>query len=401
MGVIFSSGRIFIGNGEILENGSVRIEDGRIAGVAAGSLAASSGDEVISLEGRTLLPGFIDCHVHLCMDQSLDTFGALAGKPDGLVALETAVHARRTLLSGVTSVRDLGAKNGVDLVIRDAIQSGLVPGPRMQAAGSMICMTGGHGWTIGVEVDGPDGVSRAVRGELKRGADVLKFMATGGVLTAGVEPGSAQLTEEEMSAGVLEAHKAGRKTAAHAQGASGILNAVQAGIDTIEHGFFLDRQTAALMKHRGAAFVPTLSIYTAGDRAVRAGLPEEIVERHLSARREHLASVRLAREAGVTVALGTDAGTAFNLHGENLTELKHLVALGFSPMEALQAGTLTAARVLGWENEVGSMEEGKLADLVVVEGNPLEDVALMLEKENLAWVMKGGLAVVAEGRVRI
>jgi len=385
----FISGRVFIGNGAVIENGSVLVENDRIVKVDDGEMPLPDGARRIPLSGNTLLPGFIDCHVHLCLDAGLDPIGASARDSDNLLTLKGADFARKTLMAGITSVRDLGGKNGVDLSLRDAIESGIIPGPRVLASGLMICMTGGHGWQMGREADGPDEVRKAVREQLKKGADLIKLMATGGILTPGVEPASAQLTEDELRAGIEEAHKAGRKTASHAQGNQGIKNAVRAGIDSIEHGFYMDEEAVELMKQKGVALIPTLSIYTAGRRAVESGIPQSLVDEFIGKSKEpHLRSVRMAREAGVTVALGTDAGTPFNFHGGNLSELLHLVEMGYSRNEALQAGTGIAARVIGRE-DLGVVMEGKLADLIIVQGNPLDDIDLTNEKR-IQLVMKGG-----------
>ncbi|MCK4471024.1 MAG: amidohydrolase family protein, partial [Anaerolineae bacterium] len=254
--------------------------------------------------------------------------------------------------------------------------------------------TGGHGWQMGQEVDGPDEVMKAAREQIKSGVDVVKFMATGGVMTPGVEPGSEQFTEEELRAGIQEAHKAGRKTAAHAQGTQGILNALRTGIDSIEHGIYLNEETISLMVNRDVPLIPTLSaLYNIESKGVSAGIPAFAVDKTLRIKPFHLESLRMAREAGVRVAMGTDAGTPFNVHSKNLGELKRLVEVGYSPMEALESGTRIAAQVLGLENELGTIEEGKLADLIVVEGNPLEDIGLMLNAEAIHLVMQGGKLV--------
>ena len=365
--------------------------------VAEGNVPIPRAARRIPLAGRTLVPGLIDCHVHLCLDGSADPVTLLMGEPLPLTTLKAARFARQTLMAGVTSVRDLGGKDGIDLIIRDAIRSGLIPGPRMLASGRLICMTGGHGWQMGREVDGPDEVMKAAREQVKAGADVVKFMATGGVMTPGVEPGSEQFTEEELRAGIHEAHKAGRKTATHAMGTQGILNALRAGIDSIEHGVFLDEETISWMVNRDVPLIPTISaLYHIVTKGVEAGIPAFAVDKTIRVKPFHLESVRMAREAGVRVAMGTDAGTPFNVHGENLGELERLVEVGYSPIEALESGTRIASQILGQEKELGTIEEGKLADLIVVDGNPLEDVGLLLNTEAIRLVMQGGKLVKAD-----
>jgi len=397
MTTAFVDGLIFVGDGRILEHATVLVDGDRIVKLTEGDIPIPKETLKVPLAGRTLLPGLIDCHVHLCLDGSADPITSSMGEPPAINTLKAAQFARETLMAGVTSVRDLGGQDGVDFSIRDAIRSGLIPGPRMLASGRMICMTGGHGWQIGREADGPDGVRKAAREQIKAGADLLKFMATGGIMTPGVEPGSEQFTEEELRSGIQEAHKAGKKTAAHAQGTQGILNALRAGIDSIEHGIYLNEETISLMLKRDVPLVPTLSApYQIESKGVEAGIPAFAVDKTLRVKPFYLESVRMARKEGVRVALGTDAGTPFNLHGENLGELQRLVEVGYSTMEALESGTRIAAQVLGLENKLGTIEEGKLADLIVVEGNPLEDIGLLLKTEAIHLVMQGGKLVKGE-----
>ena len=394
MTIAFLDGRVFVGDGRILEHATVLVEGERIVKVEEGNVAVPYDAHKIPLDGRTLLPGIIDCHVHLCLDASPDPITSIIGGSQSMIALKAAQFARQTLMAGVTSVRDMGASHGVDLTIRDAIHSGMIPGPRMLASGQMICMTGGHGWQMGREADGPFEVMKAAREQIRAGADLVKFMATGGILTEGVEPGSEQFTEEELHAGIQEAHKAGKKTATHAQGTQGILNALRAGIDSIEHGVYLNEETIALMIKQEVPLIPTISaLYNILDKGVEAGIPSFAVEKTLKVKPFHLESVRLAREAGVAVAMGTDAGTPFNLHGDNLSEIKLLVDSGFSPIKAIESGTGIAARVLGVEKKLGTIEEGKLADLLVVEGNPLDDVSILTKNEAIRLVMLGGKLV--------
>ncbi|MGA2505639.1 MAG: amidohydrolase family protein, partial [Anaerolineales bacterium] len=205
--------------------------------------------DTLDLQGHTLIPGLINVHVHLTMDDGApDTFKALLAEPPAVTAIRAVGRARRMLEAGITTARDLGGVNYIELAVRDMISRGEIPGPRLLCAGRQITMTGGQGWPIGRECDGPDEVRKAVREQLKAGADLIKLMATGGVLTPGVEPGAAQLAEDELRAGVIEARKAGRRTAAHAQGLEGVKAAVRAGINTVEHGVFLDDEAVAIMK---------------------------------------------------------------------------------------------------------------------------------------------------------
>lgn len=397
MAIAFVDGAVIVGDGRVLEHATVLVEGERIVKVAGRNINIPKDAQKIPMDGQMLLPGFIDSHIHICFDCSPDPIASALSESQTMTTLKAANSARQTLLAGVTSVRDMGGKDGIDLGIRQAINSGLIPGPRMIVSGQLICMTGGHGWQMGLEANGVDEVRKAARGQVKAGVDIVKLMATGGVLTPAVEPGSEQLTEEELRAGVEEAHKAGKKTATHAMGTRGILNALRAGIDSIEHGVYLDEEAVSLMMERDVPLIPTLSaLFNIASKGIEAGIPAFAVEKTLKVKPFHLESIRMAREAGVRVAMGTDAGTPFNIHGENLGELKFLVDCGFSPMEAIEAGTRIAAQVLGLEKELGTVEEGKLADLILIEGNPLEDIEILAKRELIRLVMKDGKQVSGE-----
>ncbi|MGD8564191.1 MAG: amidohydrolase family protein [Desulfarculaceae bacterium] len=386
---------LFIGNGDVLDNAGVVIDHGTIAKVLKAEDQPPPDLECIDLSGKMLFPGFIDCHVHLCLDGSADPMTNAINDSPAKMTLKAARHARDTLMAGVTTVRDMGAFAGIDTALRDAVAAGQMPGPRILAAGRVICMTGGHGWQLGGrEADGPDEVRRAAREQIKAGCDHVKLMATGGVLTPGVDPGSTQLTKEELRAGIEEAHKAGRLTSAHAQGRDGILNSLWAGIDSIEHGIFLDQQAMELMLERGVPLVPTLAPgLNVLAKGVEAGVPSFAVEKNKWVVPQHLQMLEMAHDGGVCIASGTDAGTPFNRHGANLAEIVNLAQNGLSPSEALCAATGIAAQVLGLEQEIGLIKEGMAADLVAVSGNPLEQIDLLLSAQAIHMVMQGGRIV--------
>jgi imidazolonepropionase-like amidohydrolase len=393
MAVILRDASIIDGKGDSPFRGFVVVENNRIVEIGKGSGPAKKhGHEEVDLEGRTLLPGMIDCHVHLCLDGSADPMRSLQNDSEPMMTLKTAKNAQLSLLAGVTTVRDMGARSGVTLSIRNAVADAIVPGPRILSSGRCICMTGGHGWPFGREADGEDEVRKAVREQIKAGVDVIKLMATGGVMTPGVDPGAAQYTYEELKAGVEEAHKAGRRTAAHAQGNQGVKNALKAGIDSIEHGVFLDDESIRLFLDRKTALVPTISApFHILEKGIKGGVPAYAVEKTKKVKKAHVESAKKAYRAGVTIAMGTDAGTPFNGHGENLKELELLISIGLSPMEAILSATGIASQILGLGSQIGTIEQGKLADLIVVEGDPLQDIALLQKKENLVIVMKDGL----------
>ncbi len=392
MGIVFKNSRIIDGNGGVLERSFIVVEGDRIIKVGKGyGPGRGKGDQVVDLDGRTLLPGMIDCHVHLCLDGSADPTNFLKSDPDPLVTLKAARNAYLTLLAGVTTVRDLGDKNHVTLSLRNAVSMGITEGARIVSSGQLICMTGGQGWAFGREADGADEMRKAVREQLRAGTDLIKLMATGGVLTPGVEAGAPQLTYEELKAGVEEAHKGGRKVASHAQGKEGIRNSLKAGMDTIEHGIGIDDKAINLFLENKAALVPTLCApFHILEKGAKSGIPDFVIKKTEKVKEIHLDSAKKAFQAGVTIAMGTDAGTPFNKHGGNLKELELLTQLGFTSMEAIVAATRTAAKVLGLEAQIGTLENGKLADLIIVEGDPLRDIALLQKQERIVAVMKEG-----------
>jgi imidazolonepropionase-like amidohydrolase len=358
---------------------AVVIEDGRIAAVVAEPQIPPG--TVLRLDGLTLLPGLINCHTHLCFGGEADPAAAMLKDSYAATVIKAVLRARQTVEAGVTTVRDLGGRDYAELSVRDAVRAGTVPGPRMLCAGRGICITGGHGWhLIGREADGPDDVRKAVREQIKAGADVIKVFATGGVMTPGVDPNSAQLTLDEVRAAIEEARKAGRRTAAHAQGAAGIANCLEGGITTIEHGIFLSEQLCRRMARDGVALVPTLiapeAILTGG---LAAGIPEFAVRKSQAVRDRHVESFQMAMRLGVPIAAGTDAGTPLNLHGTMVPELELMVKAGMPPLAAIRSATAVAAQALGLERETGQVMPGLAADLLAVAGNPAERIQALNE----------------------
>ncbi|MBI4560909.1 MAG: amidohydrolase family protein [Candidatus Rokubacteria bacterium] len=381
------------------EGRAVVVEGGRVAAVVAE--ADSPAGIVLPLDGLTLLPGLINCHVHLCLGGEPDPLRCLREEPLAMTVVKASVRAREILEAGVTTVRDLGGREYAELAVRDAVRQGLIPGPRILAAGKGICMTGGHGWWFGREADGPDEIRRAVREQLKAGADVIKLFATGGVMTPGVEPGAPQLTLEEIRAAIEEARKAGRRVAAHAQAREGIAACVEAGITSIEHGIFLTGELAEEMARRGIALVPTLSApHRIAAEGVRAGIPEFMVRKSEAVMGAHLQGFQLAREAAVPIAAGSDAGTPLNPHGSVVTELELMVKSGMSPLQAIRSATSVAAQVLGLDREVGRIAPGFAADLVAVAGSPAAEIRAL---EDVRLVLANGKPVVnrLEGRMLV
>jgi imidazolonepropionase-like amidohydrolase len=349
----------------------------------------------LDLDGRYVLPGLIDCHVHLAGEGTPD--GRLRGD-NGWATLLMLKHAQNSLAAGVTTVRDVGGRHGLEFSVRRAIEEGMWAGPRMQLAGKLLSITStGTEYYEGMyrEADGPDEVRKAAREQLKAGADLIKVIATGAVLAPGEMPGAVQYGVDELRVAVEEAGKVGKPVAAHAHGIQGIRNAVTAGARTIEHGTYLhqDEEVMELMAERGIFLVPTLKAGFDVLSGERPDAPGWIVEK-LKAVQEHaLRSTQRALELGVPIAMGTDAATPYNLHGDNAMELHWMTEAGLSPMQAIVASTANAARALGWDSWLGTLEEGKVADLVVVAGNPLDDLRILADRRNITLVIKDGRIV--------
>jgi imidazolonepropionase-like amidohydrolase len=396
---VLKAARLFDAKSDTLvQPGLVVVSSGKIQSVGG---QAPAGATVIDLGDATLLPGFIDAHTHLTMEFNPDYADARAEalrRTDAEQALIASVNARKTLMAGFTTVRDVGASNFIDVGLRNAINSGVVPGPRMLVATHALGATGGHcdegdnfrfgllkhesGPEDGV-INSPDQARFAVRFNIKYGANVIKTCATGGVLSPTDDVDVPQLTQAELDALVGEAHALRRKTAAHAHGAEGAKRAIRAGIDSIEHGTFIDDEGFRLMRERGTYLVPTL--------ATRTGLAESKFPRFVQQKadlavKQQDIMLRRALSMGVKVALGTDA--AVYSHGNNAVEFVLMAADGMTPAQSLKAGTVSAADLLGLSSKIGTLEAGKLADIVAVPGNPIENIKVT---QSVMFVMKEGV----------
>ena len=385
-----------VANGKVISNVAVLVEDNKIVEVGKqGSIDADGDVQVVDLTGKTLLPGLMDMHVHLTGDAE-DNFLASRGNSVPRQTVKAVKNAKKTLMAGFTTVRNLGAKGYSVIAVRDGINAGEVPGPRIWAAGHSVGITGGHcddnfsppearSKSSGV-ADGPWAVRAKVRENIKYGANTIKVCATGGVFSKGTKVGVQQLTEDEIRAAVEEAHMRGLIAAAHAHGTSGIKAAIKAGIDSIEHCSFMDQEAVDLALEYGTYLSCDIynTEYTLAFGEAN-GVPEENIYKEKLVGRTQRESFRMATQAGVKMVFGSDA--AIYPHGDNGKQFSRMVRFGMTPMQALQAATLNSAALLK-QSDLGQIEAGYLADIVAVDGNPIEDINLM---ENVTFVMKDGV----------
>jgi imidazolonepropionase-like amidohydrolase len=390
---------------EPLENSVVLIKDRIIleAGKKEKSRIPENG-KVIDVTGKTVMPGMMDLHVHLSHGEH-DVMVPRGGLPPNLdqplpmFGIKGFAYARRSLEMGFTTLRDAGDVGYLSVALREAISNQIVEGPRIVSSGQPLTCTGGHVdymplWLRRSDVmisvsDGVDGVLKAVRQQIKMKTDWVKFFATGGIMDPEDEQ---ELSDEELKALIDEAHSKGKRVCAHCMHAKGTLAAIKAGVDTVEHGSDLTEEIADLMLKKGTFLIPTLyAPYANVNRGAEFNLPEFYVSKCRPIFEKHVKSFRLALEKGVKMALGTDCGYTPCRHGTNAFELELLVQYGMSPMEAIKAATKNGALALSMEDQLGTIEKGKLADLIVIDGNPLEDIRILQDKRKICFVMKEGV----------
>ena len=396
--VVIRAGHVLdVKSGKMLSDQAIVIEGDNIVGVGPASATPAADATTINLPNATVLPGLIDAHTHLTFNPS---FGyEMLGISIPREALIGAHNARVTLEAGFTTVRNVGARGYSDVALRDAINAGDVPGPRMLVSGPALSITGGHcdndllpyeyhATSDGV-ADGIENVQHKTREIIKYGADLIKVCATGGVLSKGDDPNASQYTLEEMKAIVADAHRLGRKVAAHAHGAQGVIWASEAGVDSVEHGHLMNDAAIATLKKNGTYLVPTLYLIEwQRENAAKANLPDYTRHKMQIVSEAAKTNAKKAIEAGVKIGLGTDA--AVYPHGLNAHELAVYVSLGMTPLQAIQTATINDADLLGWSDKIATLEAGKWADIIAVDGDPLQDVTTL---QHVKFVMKGGVVV--------
>ena len=383
--------------GAPISNAVVLIENDRISAVGAG-LSVPPGAQVIDLGAATVLPGFIDCHTHVTGQPGDNFYEDLFKRSPIDEAITAHIYAKRTLEAGFTTIRDVGSEEFVDIALKKAINHGDIPGPRMLVAGLALSATGGHGDLNGYSpylsfktfsgvADGIDAIRKLIRTDVRQGADVIKVLATAGVLSEEDSEGAPQYSQEELDTVVQEANMWERRVAAHAHGAEGIKRAIRAGVNSVEHASFIDDEGIRLAKEKGTFLV--MDIYNDDyimTEYARRGYPQAILEKEKRVGRTQRENFRKAWKAGVKMAFGTDAGVY--PHGDNARQFAKMVEWGMTPMEAIRAATGSAAELLGWGDRIGTLQKGRFADLIAVNGDPLADITIL---QKVQFVMKGGV----------
>jgi imidazolonepropionase-like amidohydrolase len=396
--LVLTGGRLITGTGQVIDRGTLIIEDQVItASGPEDQVVKPNGASTLDMSGKTILPGLIDTHVHLDLHGMPDTYHESLVE-DKLRTIRASNEMANTVRSGITTVRNAGSSNYIDIAVKRAVEEGLVIGPRILASGKIICMlTAGSEYFQGLyrEADGVDENRRAAREQLKEGADLLKIMATGAIMNPGGTPGAPHLNVEEIRAVVEEGEKTGKHTAAHAHGAEGIKNAIKAGVRTIEHGTLADADALKMMADQGVFLISTLcSNYWMLNNTSINGIPQFMFEKAEEVAKIRVENLHRALEAGVQVAMGTDAGTPYNYHGRNAMELVQYVDKGImDPIRAITASTKVAADAIGLLSQIGTLEPGKQADLLVLNTDPIQDIHCLMDLDSIFCVLKSGQVV--------
>lgn len=378
---------------QVLQNAYITVEEGIIKEVGTGCSGKCKEEyEVVDLDGKYVIPGLIDCHVHIAFLPEADTVNTISKANPTDFVVWSIKNLEALLKGGVTYIREVGGIDYLEVGLKKYLQDGTIKGPGMHCAGKIITMTGGHGHSLAREADGVDDVIKATREQLKAGADLIKIVSSGGVMTPGVDVNAYQLNVDELKAAATEAHKAGRKICTHCHGTQGIKNSIMAGIDSIEHATILDEEAVEMMVKAGTYIVPTISaVHFIIENGEANGIPKYAVDKAKEVAAKHEIGFKMAYKAGVKIAMGTDVGTPFNVHGiSSAFELELMTRYGMSPMDAIISATKTASELIGIDNKYGTLETGKYADFLVLSENPLDNIKTI---QNLETVYQKGTLV--------